>query len=559
MWKALGKYINNNGYDIGVLVAFSGEVDDLTESKANGFPESETATRFDSDEFQMMVVAEKFQTGFDQPKLVAMYVDKTLTGLAAVQTLSRLNRTHPDKDGTFVLDFVNDSENIQDAFAVYHGKTVAPPTDPNLLFDTRDELNGYSILDPGEMQQAAGLMLGDGTHEQIHAAIQPAVERFSSLGVEDQDMFRDALTRFVRVYGFLAQVVKFSNVGLERDYIYCRALAALIRDKNPGNSIDLGSEVELTHLRHDKIFEGSISLPDGEGEVQTIYSGTGPLADPDEEHLSEIIFRINERFGTDWTEEDRLVFEAAAGDLVHNDEIQNQAINNDEPTFRDHVFADQFQKALMSRLDRNDKVVFAYLDNKEMQTAVATVYAAKVQKQAIVANQQTCPIGDLVGSDRESLYLEYKSTLRWDIKQQQKSKIIENAAIKTIAGFANSRYGGTLLIGVADNGSTYGLEDDYNTFSKRGQIGDRDLWGQHLQNLIRNRLGDYALSLVTWVFHKTNGNDLARINISPSAHPIYDTKDKTQTFWHRTPVSTLAITDPKEKAHIIATRWGEKN
>ena len=457
------------------------------------------------------------------------------------------------------MDFVNDSENIQDAFAVYHGKTVAPPTDPNLLFDTRHELNGYSILDPGEMQQAAGLMLGDGTHEQIHAAIQPAVERFNTLKVEDQDMFRDALTRFVRVYGFLAQVVKFTNVGLERDYIYCRALAALIRDKNPGNSIDLGSEVELTHLRHDKIFEGSISLPDGEGEVQTIYSGTGPLADPDEEHLSEIIFRINQHFGTDWTEEDRLVFEAAAGDLVNNDEIQNQAINNDEPTFRDHVFADQFQKALMSRLDRNDKVVFAYLDNKEMQTAVATVYAAKVQKQAIVANQQTCPIGDLLGSDRESLYLEYKSTLRWDIKQHQKSKIIENAAVKTIAGFANSRYGGTLLIGVADNGSPYGLEDDYNTFSQRGQIGDRDLWGQHLQNLIRNRLGDYALSLVTWVIHKTNSNDLARINISPSAHPIYDTKDKTQTFWHRTPVSTLAITDPKEKAHIIATRWGKKN
>ena len=143
------------------------------------------------------------------------------------------------------------------------------------------------------MQQAAGLMLGDGTHEQIHAAIQPAVERFNSLEVEDQDMFRDALTRFVRVYGFLAQVVKFTNVGLERDYIYCRALAALIRDKNPGDSIDLGSEVELTHLRHDKIFEGSISLPDGEGEVQTIYSGTGPLADPDEEHLSAIISRIN--------------------------------------------------------------------------------------------------------------------------------------------------------------------------------------------------------------------------------------------------------------------------
>jgi len=179
------------------------------------------------------------------------------------------------------------------------------------------------------------------------------------------------------------------------------------------------------------------------------------------------------------------VFDAAAQDLVQDEQIQNQAVNNDEATFRDHVFVDEFQKALVSRQDRFGKVVFAYLDNKDMQAAVAAVYAAKVQKQAIVAKQQTCPIGDLLGPDRESLYLEYKSTLRWDIKQQQKSKLIETAAIKTIAGFANSPNGGTLLIGVADDGSVHGLEDDYNTFSKRGQFGDHDLWSQHLQNLIR--------------------------------------------------------------------------
>ena len=187
---------------------------------------------------------------------------------------------------------------------------------------------------------------------------------------------------------------------------------------------------------------------------------------------------------------------------------------------------------------------------------MVALFAAQVHKQAIVANQQTCPIGDLIGPDRESLYLEYKSTLRWDIKQGHKSKLIQDATIKTIAGFANSRYGGTLLIGVADDGTIHGLEDDYQTFSKRGQVGDHDLWGQHLQNLLVNRLGHYAFSLVDWKFHKINGHDLARINVNPSAHPIYDTKGKTKTFWHRTPVSTLAITDPKELAHIIATRWG---
>ncbi len=104
----------------------------------------------------------------------------------------------------------------------------------------------------------------------------------------------------------------------------------------------------------------------------------------------------------------------------------------------------------------------------------------------------------------------------------------------------------------------YSLEDDYNTFSKRGQLGEHDLWGQHFQNLIRARLGYYALSLVEWQFHKVNGQDLARIHVDPSAHPIYDHKGQKETFWHRTPVRTLAITDPKERAQIIATRWGNK-
>ena len=111
------------------------------------------------------------------------------------------------------------------------------------------------------------------------------------------------------------------------------------------------------------------------------------------------------------------------------------------------------------------------------------------------------------------------------------------------------------LIGVADDGFVHGLEDDYNTFSKQGKVGDHDLWGQHPQNLIRARLGNYALSLVDWQFHKVDGQDLARIHINPSAHPIYDHKGQTETFWYRTQVSTLAITDPKERAHIIATRW----
>ena len=184
------------------------------------------------------------------------------------------------------------------------------------------------------------------------------------------------------------------------------------------------------------------------------------------------------------------------------------------------------------------------------------IFAVEVQRRATVARQRTCPIGDLLGSDRESEFLEYKSTLHWVIRQQRKGGAVEDAAIKTIAGFANSDFGGTLLVGVADDGSVHGLEDDYATFSKRGQRGDQDLWGQHLQNLIRSRLGDSAMSLVNWEFHTINGNHVARISIAPSNHPIFDRKDGQDTFWFRTPTSTIAIADPNERDQVIARRWG---
>ena len=178
-----------------------------------------------------------------------------------------------------------------------------------------------------------------------------------------------------------------------------------------------------------------------------------------------------------------------------------------------------------------------------------------MQKRATVARQRTCPIGDLIGPDRESLHLEYKSTLRWDIRAQRKGGVTEDAAIKTIAGFANSKFGGTLLIGVADDGSVHGLEDDYATFTKRGERGDHDLWGQHLQNLVRSRLGDAALALIDWEFHTVDGNQLARISIEPSSHPIQERKGDQEIFWHRTPTSTVSITDPTQRDKIVARRW----
>jgi type I restriction enzyme R subunit len=207
-----------------------------SEAGMNGLPESRTAEVFGTDEYQVMVVAEKFQTGFDQPLLHTMYVDKVLVGLAAVQTLSRLNRIHPDKTDTFVLDFRNEADDIRRAFEDYHGVTMAPPTDPNLLYDTRAALDDFDVLRRDEIERLTALLLASkpsSASARVYAALEPGADRFRALSPEDQEAFRDSLDSFVRTYAFLSQLVSFGDTQLERDYLYCRALAALIRRGAP--------------------------------------------------------------------------------------------------------------------------------------------------------------------------------------------------------------------------------------------------------------------------------------------------------------------------------------
>ena len=557
--QALDRYCAEHGIgDVNTLVAFSGKLEidgeTFTESNVNGFPDTQTPEKFNTDAWQILVVAEKYQTGFDQPKLYSMYVDKTLSGLAAVQTLSRLNRIHPQKTGTFVLDFRNSHEDIQDAFEPYYAQTVAPATDPHLLYDTHAQLDRFGVLAYDEVETFVRLLLEDPekNHARINGVLSPAVDRFNNRDAETQDEFRDVLTRFVRIYSFLSQVVSFTDVKLERDYLYCRALTRLLA-RPPGENTDIGDLIELTHYAIEETFTGGVELGGG-GEVVALFGGAGAMRDPDEMSLSEIIARINERFGTNISDTDRLFTDQIRDDLVADERIQIEAAANDETSFG-VGFDGTWISALTGRMSANEKFAFELLDNNDLRTALVAEYLPDIYKRARVARQRTGPIGDLIGPDREDAYLEYKSTLRWDIRESKKATYIEDAVVKTVAGFANSRYGGTLLVGVADDGAIHGLEDDYATFSKRGERGDRDLWSAHLTNLLR-RLGDSAATLVEYEFFTINGNDVVRINVEPSDHPVYDTKGGDEVFWWRFQERTTAIADDVEREHIIARRWG---
>jgi len=393
--QAIDAYIKKKGYtDLATLVAFSGKVVDKsglnwTEAGINGFPESKTADEFATGDYQVMIVAEKFQTGFDQPLLHTMYVDKVLIGLAAVQTLSRLNRIHPLKNDTFVLDFRNETDDIVGAFEDHYGRTLAPPTDPNLLWDTRSRLDQYDVLRPDEVEATVAVLvtiIDPKDHGKVYALLDPAVERFKALNEEDRLAFKDALDKFVRTYSFLSQIVSFGDSKLERDYLYCRALAPKLRDETTIERLDLGAEVELTHLRTEITFEGSLTLTSDTAEIRTMFSdGSGRHNETAVEPLSQIVQELNEHFGLNLDERDQLLFDQFEETWMADPEVAAQARNNTLDNFR-LVFDRIFLRTVVGRMDDNEAIFKRILDDPAFQAALMDLYANRVYYRAREAN-----------------------------------------------------------------------------------------------------------------------------------------------------------------------------
>lgn len=392
--QAIDAYIAERGYtDTRALVAFSGTVDDsglaFTESGMNGFPESQTATKFGEGDYGVLVVAEKFQTGYDQPLLHTMFVDKTLVGLAAVQTLSRLNRTCEGKDDTFVLDFRNDADGIVQSFQPWYEATLAVPTDPNLLHDLASRLLGLQVLDQAEAMAVAAILADRsgraGTHGQVYSLLAPAVQRFGALEREGQDEVRSLVDHYVRAYSFLSQVVDFGDASLEGLYLAARALQAMLPGDRAGR-IDLGSEVVLTHLKLAKTSEGQIDLQPGTAEIRAIYDGRGPAGDEQREHLSAIIKVLNERFGLQLTLSDQLLFDQFEQGWLTDENLAAQARANSLDNFR-LVFQPAFMRTIVRRMDDNTGIFQRINDDPVFQGVVMDHYLRRVFDQARAASE----------------------------------------------------------------------------------------------------------------------------------------------------------------------------
>ena len=353
--KAVDKYLKEQGYSIKALVAFSGTVKDggleYTEAQINGVPERHTAEEFKKSENKFLIVAEKFQTGFDQPLLTVMYVDKKLGGVNAVQTLSRLNRTHHGKEEVFVLDFVNDSADIKESFQPYYTTTVlSEATDPNILHDLQRDILNFRIFSETEVGDFVADYFRGVKPAVINAFLDEIVKRFNTYLPEEQADFREKITNYVRKYAFISQIISFEDTALEKLYVFLRMLAR----KMPLNKEQLPLEVlETIDMESYKIVKNKqtqINLEDEEGLITPI-EGSDRGKDVDEKDiLSKIIKDVNEKFETHFSADDKLILNDLSRRLLDNSVLEGSIQNNTRDAAK-IKFNEIFQQELINMLN----------------------------------------------------------------------------------------------------------------------------------------------------------------------------------------------------------------
>jgi type I restriction enzyme R subunit len=414
-WKvAIDKYIEQQGYKIGTLVAFSGEVRD---SELGPDPFTETGKilnptlngrkmreAFATDEFQILLVANKFQTGFDQPLLCGMYVDKRLAGIQAVQTLSRLNRAYPGKDTTYILDFVNEPEEVLAAFKQYYKTAeLESVTDPNVVYDLRAKLDSLGYYDDNEVERVIAAELDPrGTQAQLIAAITPVADRLlkrykalrqalnAAKSAQDQRaekaakdetealvQFKGDLGVFIRVYSFLSQIFDYGNTDIEKRAIFFRRLLPLLEFSRERGGVDL-SGVKLTH--HNLINRGKRALGLSEGDGAKLKyiaeAGTGQVQDKLKARLAEIIEKVNDLFEGDLTDDDKLVYvnNVIMGKLLESETLMEQAVNNTKEQFAASPdLAKELLNAIMDALSAHTTMSQQALESERVQQGLRDI------------------------------------------------------------------------------------------------------------------------------------------------------------------------------------------
>lgn len=344
------------------LVAFSGTVhdndshQDYTETSMNGVPDSQTEESLKDPKFRLLIVNNKFQTGFDEPMLHTMYVDKKFGGLQCVQTLSRLNRTMAGKTDTFVLDFVNDPQTVQDSFQpFYEGTILEEETDPNRLYSIKDDIDEFRLFSDENINNYIDTFYKDEIPlEELQGILDSVVANWKSLEEEDQEIFRGHIYSFIRLYGYISQIITFKDVELEKLFIFLRGLSKKLPRRDKDKLSDILTSINLEYFKIEKKFTSTIELEETDGVLQPIgETGAGGIEEEPTDLLSHIIEILNESFDGDFSDEDKVKFEEIKQKIHESVDLRQVMTGDNTETNKKDKFDKTIDKLVLSLIDNN--------------------------------------------------------------------------------------------------------------------------------------------------------------------------------------------------------------
>ena len=381
-FHAISAYLLERKSPYRAIVAFSGEREDLgvrvTEASLNRFPSSRIVDKIQEDPYRFLICADKFQTGYDEPLLHTMYVDKVLSGIKAVQTLSRLNRAHPKKYDVFVLDFMNDSDTMEKAFADYYRTTIlSEGTDPNKLHDLRAALDAHEVYDKSQLEELVSLYLAGADRDKLDPILDACVATYKErLGEDGQVDFKGKAKAFVRTYGFLSSILPYTNPEWETLSIFLNFLISkLPAPIEEDLAKDILEAIDMDSYRIEMHAAMKIALSDEDTEIGPVpTSGGGGVPEPEIDKLSNILKGFNEQFGNiGWTDEDhvnRLIIETIPARVAADPAYQNAKQNSDKQNAR--IEHDAALGRVMTALLADDTELFRqFSDNPEFRKWLA--------------------------------------------------------------------------------------------------------------------------------------------------------------------------------------------
>ncbi len=389
---AFKKIIQENNYPLGIITAFSGDIsldgNEWNEPKLNKFSSSKIPDEFESGSYQILICANKFQTGFDQPLLQAMYVDKKLGGVGAVQTLSRLNRMHPDKDSVFVLDFYNNEDDIKKSFDPYYQTTIlAGGSDPNKLHDLKDALDAFNVYESFIVNKFATEILNGVPVEELHTLLDSVVENVKTLPVEQIDDFKDKSKSYIRFYGFIAQILPYEIPEFEELYQFLKVLSKKIAGLGSKESViaqDVLDSIDFDSYRNQKMTSNArIHLSESD-DIKPVPPSSGNTGGDDpQEILENIVSEFNNQFGTEFKDEDKVkqILSNLSDEIVADERIIDSLQDSDRVN-RMLVLKKLLDEKMTENVDNHLELYNNYHDNGDFKEHL-TRYIDKVVKEKL--------------------------------------------------------------------------------------------------------------------------------------------------------------------------------